>query len=164
MKIKVSDIPEEGLSVIDKTRVEIDGQNLPVDMDLRIDKQGTEVLVNGSVSAEIEMVCNRCLAEFKKRIDVPVSLVYEPAEEVKGQTHELGMDELDTGFYREDELDLDAVVTEQVVLNMPIQSLCSENCKGICPHCGANLNEGSCSCPAEQKPGLGIRITGKEFN
>ena len=163
MKIKVSDIPEEGLSVIDKTSVEIDGQNVPVDFDLRIDKQGAEVLVNGSVSAEIDMVCNRCLAEFKKRIDVPVSLVYEPVEEVQGQTHELGTDELDTGFYREDELDLDTVATEQIMLNMPIQSLCSESCKGICPHCGANLNEGSCSCPAGEKPGAGIRILGKEF-
>ena len=163
MKIKVSDIPEEGLSVIDKTSVEIDGQNVPVDFDLRIDKQGAEVLVNGSVSAEIDMVCNRCLAEFKKRIDVPVSLVYEPVEEVQGQTHELGTDELDTGFYREDELDLDTVATEQIMLNMPIQSLCSESCKGICPHCGANLNEGSCSCPAGEKPVAGIRILGKEF-
>ncbi len=158
MKIKVSDIPEEGLSVIDKTMVEINGQDVPVDLDLKVDKQGSEVLVEGNIGTGIDMVCNRCLTEFKQRIDVPVSLVYQPAEGFSGQSHELGTDELDTGFYREDELDLDAVAVEQIMLNMPIKSLCSEACKGICPHCGANLNEGSCSCPAGRSTGHGIRL------
>ena len=58
----------------------------------------------------------------------------------------LTYDELDIGFYRNDELDLSGVVSEQVVLEIPMKPVCREGCRGLCPQCGADLNEANCGC------------------
>jgi uncharacterized protein len=56
------------------------------------------------------------------------------------------VDEVNLGYYREDEIDLDPIVLEQIVLQIPIKPLCREACKGLCPQCGADLNVESCEC------------------
>ena len=61
------------------------------------------------------------------------------------ETH-LESSDLDTDVIDGNELDLAEVAREQIVLNLPEQVLCSEDCKGICPTCGTDLNEGECRC------------------
>jgi uncharacterized protein len=79
-----------------------------------------------------------------------INVVYHPVEELRGEEkHEVREDELDMGFYRDDELDIQDLVAEQILLNVPMKPLCSESCRGICPKCGTDMNVNPCRC--EQK-------------
>jgi uncharacterized protein len=153
MKVKVSDIPDEGLEIEERASLKINGECVPAEVRLRLDRKGTEVFVDGTVGAEPRLTCGRCLNSFARKMDVPVSLVYRPVEELAEETRELEAEELETGFYRADELDIDSLAAEQLILSMPIKVLCDEACKGICPRCGADLNRQTCSCPAGPEPG-----------
>jgi uncharacterized protein len=62
---------------------------------------------------------------------------------------ELSPEDLEYGFYQDDVIDLDGLLFEQIVLQIPIKILCTDTCKGLCPHCGININMASCSCHAE---------------
>lgn len=146
MKIKVSEIPEDGLDIDEQALLKVNDSQAPAHMKLHVQKSGAEVLIEGGLEAELELTCSRCLKQFRKKTSMPVDLVYRPVEELEDESYELEPDELDTGFYREDEIDLDAVVSEQLILSIPIKVLCDEGCKGICPSCGKDLNLEGCDC------------------
>lgn len=149
MKIVLSEITDEGLDLdFEETPPKGPLPLLsPVKTRLRIDKVGTEVLAKGEVKTRVELQCSRCLKNFQRELEVPVNVVYHPMEELKGdERHEIKDDELDTGFYKGDELDIDELAMEQILLNAPMKPLCSETCRGICPKCGADLNVKACGC------------------
>ncbi len=153
MKIKVSEIPDEGLEIDERTSLRPNEGETPAELKLRLQKQGPEVTISGSIKAQVTLVCGRCLKEFQKDTEIPVELVYMPVRELREEKHELEPDELDTGFYKEDEIDLDSIAGEQVLLSVPMKALCSDACKGICPKCGADLNAGECGCSIESGGG-----------
>lgn len=153
MKILLSDIPDEGLDL--EFREDLDLAHLrslsPVKAKLRLEKVGPEVLVKGEVGSRVELQCSRCLKNFPKDIAANLNVMYRPLEELEGEDkHEVKEDELDIGFYRNDELDLQELMTEQVILSVPMKPLCSESCRGICPKCGADLNVSECGCEAKE--------------
>ena len=57
---------------------------------------------------------------------------------------------MDFSTYDGDRIDLDEIVREQILLALPTRQLCAEDCKGLCPSCGANLNEKACGCEQQQ--------------
>jgi len=59
---------------------------------------------------------------------------------------ELGNEDLKTSFFSGEEIDLSKLIRDQIILNVPYKALCHEECRGLCPRCGANLNEGDCGC------------------
>ena len=67
-----------------------------------------------------------------------------------GEEKELGEDDLLIGFYQGETIDVDDLVREQIELALPMAHLCSEECNGLCPNCGANLNHGECTCEKDQ--------------
>jgi uncharacterized protein len=151
MKIIISDIPLEGLELDSESSVESDALLTPVRARLRIEKHETEVLVKGDLTAHAKLQCGRCLKDFRKPLSVPVEAVYHPVDELKEEDkHEIKSEELDMDFYSGDELDLEVLIKEQIELNLPMKPLCSENCKGLCPGCGTDLNTGRCSCNPEK--------------
>ncbi len=152
MKIKVSEIPEEGMDVDEKSVVMLDEHETEASVQLHVDKRGPQVLVQGTVAAAMTLTCSRCLNEFVQEVSMPVDLVYNPVEEMGEERGAIGEKELDMGFYREDEIDTDVIASEQLLLNVPIKVLCSEACKGICPRCGHDLNVEGCTCPADEGP------------
>lgn len=149
MKIDLAQIPEEGLEIKAKEKVVL-GDALPVtaELDLVVQEVAGEYLVKGNVTASMEFACGRCLKAFKRALDLPIDLVYSRASDLEDDEkgHEVTAGELNTGFITGDELDLGEVVSEQIMLAMPMRSLCDEGCKGICPKCGADLNETECGC------------------
>ncbi len=151
MKIKVSEIPEEGMDVDEQIAVGINEHETLASVKLHIDKRGPQVLVNGTIEAEMKLMCSRCLREFAQDVSMPVDLVYNPVEEMEEEHGGIGKKELDMGFYKEDEIDTGVIASEQILLNVPIKVLCSETCKGICPGCGRDLNVEGCICPAGEK-------------
>ena len=102
------------------------------------------LLREGSAATTLELVCDRCLKPFRQEMHLPVStLLAETLEDEENDEIVL----LDNG-----EVDLDEVFTTAAVLNMDAKHVCSEDFKGLCPTCGADLNEGSCGCKPERDP------------
>ncbi len=108
-----------------------------------------EIKVSGHISVEMEADCDRCLEPARFPIDSDFSLFYRPIEEGYGDEKEIDSGEAEMGFYEGDGLELNDVVREFVLLTLPMQRICSEGCKGICPVCGQNRNQKECQCRAE---------------
>ena len=148
MKLKIPDIPEEGLDLDIEESIDTDIVLSPASARLRIDKAGAEVMVTGDLRAEIKLTCSRCLKEFNRNLTVPVNVVYHSIEELKDEAHlnEVRSEELDLDFYSGEEFDILDLIKEQIELNLPMKPLCEDACKGICPKCGTDLNIKSCTC------------------
>ncbi len=108
-----------------------------------------EVRVNGRIRTELETECDRCLGRASFPIDASFDLFYRPLNlAAKPEEDEEAIDEgeAEMGFYELPGLELEDIIREQVALVLPMQKLCSADCKGICPICGVNRNETACSC------------------
>jgi uncharacterized protein len=118
-----------------------------LDFDIRKDKDRFQLV--GTVNTELELSCGRCLEPFRLPIDAPFALRYLPASAVSTATEqEVGDEDLETSVYQNDQIDLDELLREQFYLALPMKPLCQEDCRGLCPQCGINLNTGTCSCDA----------------
>lgn len=115
----------------------------PLQAELFILPQSDGLLLQGSITGQVFVACDRCAESMPYELDVRFD-VFESLE---------GKDEQEeyAERFRQDrqglELDLAAVLWEQFVLALPVKPLCTEKCQGICPQCGANLNHGQCECP-----------------
>ena len=118
-------------------------------LNLRATRADDKVKLIGNVNAVVEFECDRCLTTLTLPVEESFDLVYAPplgtAEE-----HELDEKDLSLGFYQDGIIDLDDLVREQIELASPMARLCDEECRGLCPECGANLNLGECACGMEQ--------------
>ena len=153
MKIIVSEIPEEGIELDLKDDIKSDVVSIvsPVKSVMRLVKIEDEVMVKGALTADVELQCSRCLNHFPTRISSQVDVVYHPVKEiVKSEQHELKSAELDTVFYSNDLIETDDLLREQLILNLPMKPLCSQDCKGFCPKCGADLNIAGCGCETKE--------------
>jgi uncharacterized protein len=75
---------------------------------------------------------------------------YLPESQSSGEgEREVAEEDLDTSFYRDDQIDLNEVLREQFYLALPMKPLCREDCEGLCPKCGTNLNTGTCTCATQ---------------
>ncbi len=113
---------------------------------------GGEVEVKGRVKGDIETECDRCLGRASFHIDAPFDLFYKPQSAMNdAPADELAIDEgeAEMGFYELPGLELEDIIREQLLLQLPMQRVCREDCKGICPICGVNRNETACSCQAQ---------------
>ncbi|MGC4080722.1 MAG: DUF177 domain-containing protein [Vicinamibacterales bacterium] len=113
--------------------------------DVRKDKDKFHLV--GRVTTTLELPCSRCLEPFTIAIDAPFDLRYQPhAEHRGGGEREVEVDDIDTAFYENDEIDLGQLMQEQFYLALPMKPLCKDDCKGLCPTCGTNLNKATCDC------------------
>ena len=106
-----------------------------------------EVRVRGEYSVEMGAACDRCLGQARFPLEAPFDLFYRPIAEIERE-EEVAIDEGETeiGFYKGDGMELEDILREQILLALPMQRVCSEACKGICPVCGKNRNETVCDC------------------
>ena len=120
----------------------------PVHLELDVHKDGEAYRVTGRVTTRLQLECGRCLEPYEIPVDSAFELRYIPHVEpsAEGEEREVAEDDLTTAFYKEDSIDLGELMHEQFVLALPMKPLCSEGCKGLCPHCGTNLNKGICEC------------------
>ena len=104
------------------------------------------LLMKGNITTTIHGTCDRCAAEFDRKIDFPIDVVL-----VTELSNEENEDEWVFPL-QGDSADLDDIVRTVFVLNLDSKLLCSDDCKGLCPHCGKNLNDGPCLCQKELDP------------
>lgn len=107
-----------------------------------------DIRVVGDFSTRIEMKCARCLDPVVRDLASTFDLLYRPLG-VDAGVEERSVQEVDAGisYYQGDGLLLEDVLREQVLLAVPIKAVCREECKGLCPRCGRNLNFEACVCP-----------------
>lgn len=109
-----------------------------------------EIRVMGDLHATMEGTCDRCIEPAGYQIENHFDLVYMPSSEAKtGGEDEVEEAGVDVGYYEGSGLELNDVLREVVLLALPIQLVCSEDCKGICPVCGQNRNQTDCGCQLE---------------
>jgi len=119
------------------------------DLSVRATRVDDKVELTGAVSAVVEFECDRCLANLSIPVEAAFDLVYVPPIGT-GEEHELGDNDLSLGYYHDGTIDVDDLAREQIELALPMARLCTEECRGLCPECGANLNLSKCSCSEEQ--------------
>jgi uncharacterized protein len=108
-----------------------------------------EIRVKGHLDVRMEAECDRCLEPAPFPIDSDFELYYRPVEEGYGsEEHVIDEGEAEMGFYEGDGLELNEVLREFVLLALPMQRLCKEDCAGICPVCGQSRNNTKCQCQA----------------
>ena len=117
-------------------------EGLSADLDYEIDMSGEEL--DGAFP--FKMPCSRCakVTVHKMSTEICHTLV----RQVENENNDDFLTVTDLRY------DLDPLVREDILLSMPYKFLCVEDCKGLCPRCGKNLNEGPCSCKPETDPSL----------
>ena len=128
----------------------------PVHLEMDVHKDGEAYRATGLVTTRLQLECGRCLEPFEIPVDSPFDLRYVPLPMAVGEPghqgdaeREVAEDDLTTSFYKEDSIDLGELMHEQFVLALPMKPLCAAGCKGLCVHCGANLNTEPCTCAPE---------------
>jgi uncharacterized protein len=110
-------------------------------------KDGRKIRLVGRLATTIECACSRCLEPFATPVEAAFDLLYLPREaEAAPPDAEIAGDDLGVSFYENDTIDLGQIVAEQLYLALPMKPLCRPDCRGLCPHCGTNLNRGTCDC------------------
>jgi uncharacterized protein len=100
-----------------------------------------------SLEGQVRPRCARCLEPVAVELHRTWDLVYHPvAELAPEQDVEIRSADTEIGFFRGEGVELEDVISEQVLLALPMRIVCRDDCRGICPHCGQNLNLGQCGC------------------
>lgn len=156
--IRVDEIPPEGICV---NFSEVSGLSkelkviTPFSGYLKLKKRGIEVWVEGSLKGSLELICDLCLEAFEFKIEENFQITLIPKESLNfAEERELSAKELELSFYENSYIDYLKILEEEIFLNLPFRNQCKEDCKGICPSCGTNLNKASCDCskPKRQSP------------
>ena len=147
---KLIDSPGQSVSFqtsLDLSGLEFGGVELaaePVEASGQVKNTAGVLLLTAELSTTLHCVCDRCAKPFCQPFRLPVNAVLTASEEEDGES-----DDQWTFSLTDDCADLDEILTTAFVFGVPAKLLCSEDCKGLCPVCGADLNEGPCGC---QKP------------
>jgi len=133
----------------------LDGEQASLGTEARVagraSRRGEEVRLRGKIQAHVEVACDRCLAPVAVPMEVEFETAFIPQAKAAGATEnvELHAEDMGLAAFEGDAIDLDELVREQLLLALPSRHLCREECAGLCPTCGADLNAGRCGC--EQK-------------
>lgn len=120
-----------------------------------LSRSDTTVLLKGRVKGALIVECARCLEPFVFHFDTELYQLYIPETKYRqrfggGEEElELTREDLVLSYYSDDEIDISPLVYEEIILSIPMKPICREDCKGLCPRCGTNLNTGTCLCQKE---------------
>jgi uncharacterized protein len=119
------------------------------ELDVTLSRRGENVYVEGKVTFVQRLECSRCSERISRRRTEPVEAIYTPYAPSETEL-DLAEADVDVLYYQGNTIDLEQPVRDAIVLSVPMRFLCSPECKGLCPVCGANLNRGKCAC--SQRP------------
>lgn len=138
LKIKANDVIfDEDISI-----------NKELDLTLALTKDiDNKIIIQGEINGEFNTVCARCLEKFIFPVNTKFTLIYKKKDIANNN------DKIEDGIYIYDknEIDLFDYLRETLLLELPVKPLCNQNCKGLCPVCGKNLNKENCNCEKKFK-------------
>jgi uncharacterized protein len=172
LRIRIDEIKDEGLdleseeaaasypTVVEAAEAEECVFVSPLQTRLRLVRVGEMIEVEGTVESRVRLACSRCLAEFEDHLAGRFALTFarelpEVTDETDGEEVELNAEEMGLILFHGEEIDLGEAIAEQVILALPMHPLCLEECRGLCPQCGANLNETDCGC---ERPAFNVKF------
>jgi len=123
----------------------------PIAVDFTLTHKDGDLRITGTVETVIHPRCSRCTREFSRDISTEFDLSYLPQPAWSGENVEIELkyEDMEVAFYDGVSFDVNLMVLEQIELAIPMKLICREDCKGLCYQCGADLNEGTCSCIKE---------------
>ena len=106
-----------------------------------------DIRLKGSFAGTFEIPCARCVEPVGTALEGDFDLLFRPvAADTEAPERSITAPETEIGYYQKDSLSLEDVLREQVLLSLPVRTLCKPDCKGLCPRCGQNRNSQACSC------------------
>lgn len=119
----------------------------PLDVRATAELVDDQIRIYGTFHTRLEMVCARCLEIVVEEVGKNFDLFYRPMNSVsREEEFRLNLDDTEIAFFEGDGLFLADVLAEQVNLSLPMKVICRSDCRGLCPHCGVNLNQEECRC------------------
>jgi uncharacterized protein len=118
-------------------------------IDIRARRVGLDVLLSADFSLSLDTECSLCVREIALTIPVRFTLTLQPKPALAPllpDEVELNPEDPDDYYFEGDSIDLDGILREQLILALPMYPKCTEDCRGLCPVCGIDLNASSCSC------------------
>ena len=153
MKIDFYEIPEEGLTLSVDDDLWFPREIVRVgrvQASLKLKRVRQRVVVTGRLAATAIFDCDRCLGEFQLPLDtefcVNLELPADGAGEMEEKDHFFHDEEMDMDILESSEINITDLLQQQVYLAVPMKKLCSDECRGMCSKCGANLNSEQCRC------------------
>jgi uncharacterized protein len=108
-----------------------------------------DIRLRGRFAGRFQVPCARCVEPVEIPLGAEFDLIFRPAAaDTEATERSITAPETEIGYYQKDSLSLEDVLREQVLLSLPVRTLCKPDCKGLCPRCGANRNNRPCSCEA----------------
>ena len=161
---RFDDVLEEGWWQPAPGDDQILGLDGPIDVRVKVSRAVDKFLVQGTIRGGIRIRCDCCLETFHWKVESQFHVyLVVPKEGSEQEEIELLDEDMQVDFVKGDAVDLADMVREQIYLSLPMRSVCKESCRGLCPVCGANLNETSCLCrKAESHPAFSkLRLKGE---
>jgi uncharacterized protein len=170
MKIETHHIPSQGVNLtFEEPAVRFESLKklmdtsvcdfiTPIRVDINVMPMRDFIRVKGAFDTMVRQACGRCLGEFNKELISRFKLNYskqipEDLHKKEKEGIELTAQQIGIIFYQGDEIDFSDAIQEQVVLALPLNPLCSDDCNGLCSQCGQDLNKGKCHCSVERDDG-----------
>ena len=106
-----------------------------------------DIRLRGKLSGNFQVPCARCIEPVATPVEADYDLIFRPIGADAGAAERaISASDTEIGYYLKDSLLLEDVLREQLILALPVRTLCKDDCKGLCPRCGVNRNSQSCSC------------------
>lgn len=135
---------KEFLLSAEMSALEMMGENIPfvepVTVELKVNGSESSIIAEGIVSGRLGLQCVRCLEPFDHSFNIPFREIY---------TRRATEDTDEEIQFSGDIIDLSPEVLKAVILSLPMKAICREDCQGLCPSCGSNLNINQCECAGE---------------
>ncbi len=133
-----------------------------IHIDASFSKSNAQILMQAKMTGHIIGVCSRCLEDANIDVDTDLTIMFLPASTERkykeDEEVELTSDELDIEYYKGNKINADYLFREGLLLAIPFSPLCNDECKGLCPNCGCNLNRGECHCGEKKQIFNSIKI------
>jgi len=119
----------------------------PLQVNVDISRAGSNYILEGNLSGILKLTCSRCVEFFPNEISSDFNIILSalPDSNVEDDI-ELDEKDMQVDFFSGDEIDLDDIIRSQIYLTLPMKPLCGNDCNGLCPVCGTNLNIKKCNC------------------
>jgi uncharacterized protein len=130
----------------------------PIKTALRAMRIEDMVEVDGYIETSVRLPCSRCLQLFETHLKSNFTLTFtrrttDDMDEHEPQEVELSVEDMGLVYFQGEIINLKKTIQEQVVMEFPLKALCRQDCKGLCPKCGADLNVTACDCARTSTPG-----------
>lgn len=153
--ITLRDSPHEFEYLLEAQEIDLDSEDAELKNTVKVKgkliKHIAQTDVEGTIGAHLEIECSRCLQKIDKDLEFAFEAAFvTPENFTEAKEAELNAKDLDVSVIEGNEIDLTELVREQILLNLPEQVFCREDCKGLCEKCGANRNLIDCNCKEKE--------------